>query len=274
MNVSLVTAPNATALLTRARVKIELLLTGTSDDTFLDNLIAEVSETFYSYANRPLYRAVWRETQEAKSNEYRVLLSRYPVAGLDSASFNGGAQTLTVLSGTSGILCANTLSWGGTWSSSPPLWSFDYSAGWLLPGDDISGAISVSSTDNSYNSSALFGCGPLLRAGDVIYASSFASSSNNGYKIVASTPTTSKIIVAETLVTNSSATASLGVRNLPGWIERVAMQLLELRYHARDRDPAMSRLVVGGAEFNFESEKAEKVLRQEIARKLAMSWVI
>jgi len=270
MNVSLVTVPNSTALLTRARVKTELLLTGTSDDTFLDNLIAEVSEAIASYANRPFYRAVWRETQEAKSNENRILLSRYPVAGLDSASFNGGAQTLTVLNGTAGILYAGTLGWRGTWASSPLLWSFDYCAGWLLPGDDITGAISVSSTDNSYNSSALFGCGPLLRAGDVIAASSFASSSNNGFKTVLSTPTTSKIIVNETLVTNASATASLGVRNLPGWIERAANRLLQLRYHARDRDPAMARLMVDTAEFMFNND-TEKLIQQEVTHRLAMS---
>lgn len=269
MQVSILTIPHSTSLLSLQQVKTELLVADSAQDDFLTTLMQEASESIYSYAGRPLYRAVWRELQEAQ-NDSRLLLSRYPVASLDAATFNGATQALSAINPAAGIYHTNTGPWG--WSSNPQ-WSFDYCAGWFTTNDDIAGTINISGVDNSFNSSGLFECGPLMRAGDLIYVGESVAA-NNGFKTVASTPTTSKIIVREALSSQIASFVTIGVRNLPGWIERAAMKLLQMRYHARDRDPAMAELQVGGADFVFKVAEVEKSVRDEVFHKLALSMAV
>lgn len=260
MTASLLTPPNSTALTTLARVKEELLITGSDSDDFLARLIDEASETI-ARLGRPLYRAEWVETREGSTREL-LQLSRYPIASLGTVLL----ETSVIADCEIGRREAGQLyrPGGFGWSGDPNEWSVTYTAGWFLPGDDISTSISVLASDDSYNSAtSLFPA--LLRAGDTLYASGFTAVANNGYKTVVSA-TTAKITVSGALVDEAAATREIALRNLPGDLERLAQTMVATVYHGRDRDPSLKSLKLGPASWDWGQQESTRPLLRQIER--------
>lgn len=249
--------PNSTALTTVTRVKEELGITSTDDDSFIERLIDEASETI-AYKARPMYRAEWLETRAGSGRE-TLTVARYPLASLGTVLLDDSAITdAEIGDAQAGILFRP---WGFDYGADPTEWSFTYTAGYFLPGDDIDGSISVVSGDDSYNSAgSIFPA--LLRAGDVLYADGFSNSANNGFKTVTSA-TTSKIIVNASLTTETAGSRTLALRNLPGNIERIAHDMVAMVYQSRDRDSTLKSLTIGPASFTWDrTERGMSIMRR------------
>lgn len=259
---TLTTPPVSSQLTTLAVVKTEILVTGTEHDAYLTALIAEATETVHEWAGRPLYRAQWTQTTFGNARS-TLALSRYPIATIDTVTYDGGAiTTVAIQSRGGGLIEYPNATFGSI--GEPDEWSFSFTAGWFVSGDDYSGSLSVDATDDSFNAAA----GDLhrhLKADDLVYASGFSNTANNGAHRVVSA-TTSKIVTASSLTTEAAGTRTLGLRNLPGWIERAALELVKLAYHARDRDPALRSLGIGPASFSFDRSTEAAAIRRSVER--------
>jgi len=126
-----------------------------------------------------------------------------------------------------------------------PLIGATYVGGYILPEQFLSdAALSVVAADQSFNGSA--GMFPaLLKPGDILIASGFASSANNGRFVVSSAtpPTTSKVVATgAALVNESSATRSIRFdapahcRSFAG-LERAAIIASRASWLTRADDP-------------------------------------
>ncbi len=253
MTVAVLTPPAATRLTQLTSVKEELIISGVDDDDFIGRLIDEASETVTHWACRALYRAQFRETTMG-NQKTRYYLGRYPVASLDAVTYSSSAMTDVSLE----VAETGALYRQGSFGTLNVAaeWTFDYTAGWFLPGEDITGSIDVDAADDSYNSSALFH--PHLKAGDILLAQDFSTAANNGYKRVV-TATTSKIVVDSVLTTEVSATRTLALRTLPGWIERACIDLVALSFNSRDRDAAVESIHIGDASLSFASKSSDPI---------------
>lgn len=265
--IEVITAPENVYLTSLTRVKVELAISFGDDDDLLSDLIAESSETIHAWLGRPLYRAEYRESR-AGSGTDRLVLGRYPAVKLTSVLLDGSNVTsdCTLLK-ESGTLAKSSSNFafesGGVFgaSGSAVAWVITYTAGYFLTDDDFSGSCSASSSDNSYNSSALFH--PFLVAGDIILADGFTNAANNGYKTVVSA-TTSKIVVNATLVTESAGSRTLGMRNLPGHYERACIDLVRMSYQARAVSPSVKSISVGPASVTYDTNASLLDIRRRV----------
>lgn len=117
-----------------------------------------------------------------------------------------------------------------------PSISVSYTGGYLVPDDNVEGTgITADASDNSFNSSAAFPAS--LQSGDIFEVGGFSNAANNGRFQVSGTPTTSKVIVTGTLVTDAGATETRTFRfeTLPQDIQRAAIETLK-SYRARATD--------------------------------------
>jgi hypothetical protein len=261
--------PNSTALLGLIDVKRELGINSSDYDTLLTDLIAEASDLVYDLLGYSAFRTTRRETLEGNRRTVLVLRAR-PVLRIDAASYRGSAVTVsevTIANANAGILSRDA---GFDTCADPAEWSFDYLSGWFLTGDDITTTIDVSSSDNSYNSSAAFT--RHLVAGDWIAASDFTNAANNGSKRVL-TATASKITVEQTLVTESGATRTLGLENVPAALRRAAMTAVRSWYRARTQSGTIASKEVDGVKLSYAQDAASQLasVDRDVARQLG-AW--
>lgn len=238
MGITIAIQPRTRSLTTRARVKSVGKITDTKSDDRIDDAIVAMSDAIAAHCGREFARASVVERLGSDGGIY-LQLSRYPVVSLGVITYRGDTiSNVTIDDSESGLIYRE----GGFVDSHTQRWTLDrfevpnglrsdwlvpYVSGYLLPSDDLVGVrsdISAAASDSSLNSvGAKFPA--LLQAGDVITVSGFATAANNGTFAVVSA-TTSKIIVAGSLVTEaSSATTAVSIRcsTLPDSVERACI---------------------------------------------------
>jgi len=243
---------------TLGAVKTSLEITVTTDDTFITTLIERVSDEIVKFTNRDFARAFVTEKLESDTKT-RLLLDYTPLVLIDKVFFKDVEVTdlvnISILDADVGTIL-NRDFWKSTFlgigieSSRRPMDSFpdhqiDYTAGFLMPEDDISQnvTISASSVDNSFNiTSAEF---PLLVAGDLVKVSGFVDPANNGTFTVVSR-TTTKVIVSATLVTEAATPPiDFNSRTLPKDLEQAAIEVVTSLFRSRERDPEIKSESLG-----------------------------
>lgn len=255
MALSVTTVAKTELLTTRARVTEAIPGTVAGDGAFLDSLICRASAAIKSYCHRPFGREVYSETL-AGFGSIELQLARTPLVGSPSTvSLDTSVITDYSVQSAEQAVLYRQLGWGwtaqvyegltGTWTwldrgtplprQEEPRYSVAYTAGYILPPENLinSTTISASSADNSFNDSAA-GFPALLKAGDVIEASQFTNSGNNGRFVVTGTPTTSKVIVAGTLTTEAAGSArTVIVQSLPTDVEAAAIECVKTWFATR-----------------------------------------
>jgi hypothetical protein len=256
------------SLTTLAQLKAELGLTTVENDALLTDTIRRSSAAIEAYCHRTFAREAVSETLPAFGGPY-LMLDRYPVATVSSVTYDDavwtdyslydkGCGTLYRQDGwTWSAQVFPGLSGGGRFAdwgspipgSEEPLVTVEYTAGYLLPGDNLLKrlTLSASAVDNSFNDSA-DGFPTMLKAGDVIEAFDFQNAANNGRHLVTGTPTASKIVVTSTLVNESAGgvkPVSIRVQTLPDDVEKACLQSTKVYFLGRQTDPGVVEKQVG-----------------------------
>lgn len=249
-----------------------------TNDSLYDSMILRASAVIDAYCHRTFARQTYTEILPGYGN-VSLRLAEAPVSEVTSVVWDGGAITDYVLdNATAGILYRRA---GWPWTVQmdaglgqygagyPPsgipvpgsedrVFTVIYTAGYLLPSQNVSSltAISASQVDNSFNHSGA-GFPALLQADDVITASGFTTAANNGRFIVTGTPTTSKIVVSATLVTEAATTSlhSVAVSTLPGDVETACLSAAKFYYGGRKESGGIVEKSLGSARLRF-SESA------------------
>jgi len=257
-------APGGMALSTLAAVKEEINLgLDTSNDAFLTRLLQKASGEVEGQLGYSLYRSLVRESF-AGAGGTELQLDRLPVRLLSEVKYLGVAQTLAsfdILSPERGVLVAV----GGWTATVRRDWAVSFTGGWLLPSDDRADAgFTAAAVDKSFNDSA--GRFPLLLPGEWVRAGDGWVAGNQGLHRVV-TRTASKIIVETTLVDDVTANVkALGFSNLPAPLERACLEYVKIRFHGRDRDPALkSGVLEGFVDETFDVDAALKRIKADLA---------
>jgi hypothetical protein len=223
-------------------------------DTILDTFIRQATDAAERYCHRIFSRQRYYEIGPAYGGPYRSL-TQAPAIVLHGVIRLGETITdVSVNDAAKGLLYRqNGFDWTaqrfdgllgiGHWLdhgipvalTEEPNWAFDYTAGFLVPADNLVSVstVSVSAVDNSFNDSAN-GFPALLKAGDIIEGVGFSNAANNGRFVVTGTPTTSKITVDAALTNeNAAAGRSLLLSNLPGDVERGAIEIVKSLFALR-----------------------------------------
>lgn len=261
MALSVVTIAPKLDLTTRARVSEDLgSAYAAADAALVDRLIREASAAIVSYCRRPFARESYTETLPG-FGDIHLQLARTPIVTVSAVSRDGTAYTdYSIADRNRGWLYRQDgwdwtvqvypgLSDGGRFldvgnplpRQEEPLWSVSYVAGYVLPSQNVVSAttISAAAADNSFNDSAS-GFPNLLKAGDVIETSGFTDAANNGRHVVTGTPTTAKIVVSSTLVTEAAGTArTVLVQSLPEDIEKACIEAVKSWYALRSVDSSI-----------------------------------
>jgi hypothetical protein len=271
MNITIVEAPRTTAFTTVARMREELGLTTTAQDTRLNTLIEEVSADIVAYCQQPLIRQTVTERQVGLGRTVQVLsVTPVPHGGVTQARLRGcSISGYQVSDPEAGFLLRTGGAWWinrwpdsrayNQWIERDPaimpgmqLLEFDYSGGYILPGDDIvcsgiASAASATSTftlDDDAENSTTF---PILVSGESVVVGGFTNSANNGkFTVLERTPYTLR--VAGTLVDETpsgSSVVTFNSRNLPRDLERLCVTEVKGRYLSQYRDPTIKSESLG-----------------------------
>jgi len=266
--VSLSSPPNSGDLTILGRLKEELGITKTEDDVLLARMISSASQMTYRIIGRPLYRAQWTETF-AGNGRTETVLSRFPLMSIDAVTYGGTAESDAgfLISGrSSGSVYHST---GFVTSGDPTEWSITYTAGYFLPGDNLSEAtLSATAADKSFNDSAS-GFPLLVRDGDEIEVSGFTgNTSNNGVKTIDGiTHTAAKIIVDQVLVNDASGELVTIVFEHAdvAHFERVITDLIGSSYADRKRDKGLASITVGDVALHWNKD-AQRAARSALTQ--------
>jgi hypothetical protein len=224
--VTILTRPLHTDLTTLATVRADLGLQDDVDDTalaientLLARYIRQASAAIVSATQRTWARGSYRETcSGALQLTSGLLLQHTPVMAIDQALVNGEAVTDYTLDDGAGLLDLSETASPWALATAGTL-QVDYTAGYLLPSDDLtSNAISADAASNALlHANAGF---PLLVPGDVITVSGFLAEQNNGTATIVSA--TASELVLDGLTLDDAAAAediTLTVSTLPDDIE-------------------------------------------------------
>jgi hypothetical protein len=235
-DISLVVPPTTTIVSTLDNVKSMLGITTAAQDTLLTQLLYSASEDCQNYVGRPIWRAKFQESMPG-SNLRGLVMSRYPIASVDSVVSTGGTIGVSDIAFKSRL--AGILDYSAGWlkDGDPNRYTIQYTAGYFMPGDDIVASISVANSDNSFNS-ATSAFHELLRPGDVIYGSGFSNASNNGRHVISTATTAKRVITSDsTLVDENAASRTLGIRTSPQVFEDATFELIEQMLRRSQTDP-------------------------------------
>lgn len=269
MGVVALVAPQTLALTTYAAVKDALNLDYEDAQAFLTSMIARVSAGIVGYTQRNWARGTYRETLPP-SRSMRWHLRYVPVLALAATVVAGQqAETYTRAEDLSGSIWLGTGLYGpGSYGASAyagyaygyaygggAYWrSVDYTAGYLLPGDDRAAlvTVSVNGPTNTFHTTALANDllhnFPLLTAGDLVTTSGFASAANNGLFTVVSSTRTDLVVSGGTLVTAAAgASIALAVSTLPNDIQEACVNSVSAAYLNRQFSLSGPRVMDTGA---------------------------
>lgn len=273
MPITVTTRPLKTRLASLAAVKADIKLTTETDQRLIE-LIDTASDTIRTHCNRLFGRAVYSETVRGYGTTH-IMVSRLPLVALGTITLDGEAVTdVSIEDAEAGLIYRRFgWRWGAQlgWAlsdyhvphSEHPEYVVPYTAGWLLPDDDLTAVdLAVDATDDSFNVTA--SVMPLLVLGDQIVTSGFANAANNGtFTVVSRTAT--KVIVSDgaALVTEAAGAEddpkTLAVRTLPYQVERAAVAIVKSQVFGRGRDPRVSAKSVGGLSISYAGQSAGQV---------------
>lgn len=131
-----VVAPLSTRLTTRANVKLDLKISGSADDDYIDLLIDRASSMIQPQIGRPLGSQTVLETYRAVAASGKpLILSLFPVSAVASVTESGVALAADAFErdDRSGLLWRLSSGSRASWCSTPV--AVSYTAGWRLPND-------------------------------------------------------------------------------------------------------------------------------------------
>lgn len=274
-----VTTPAPTVLLTTVdRVKAEMGVPTTSaNDGLLLTFVKQAGAMAEKYCQRVFPRQVYSEVVGAHGGPHLVV-SQAPVVALGTISYSGDTLTdVTIEDAAAGLLyrqsgffwTAQRYGRGGLGSglfmdqgmpiplSEEPDYTIAYTAGFVTRDQDLcaKSTLSSSSTDDSFNDSAS-GFPSLLKSGDIIETSGFATAANNGRFVVSGTPTTAKVIVTSTLVTDAvGGTRTILFSTLPGDVERGIIEITKSLYAQRATDSMLIEKQAGPMRLRYSENR-------------------
>lgn len=276
MGLSVTTRADSFRLTTKERIKREAsTIPASADDQLLDELIDAATDAIESYCNRskaPFARQLYVETLGA-FGDVSLMLKGTPLVSIATVMQDGSPLTDWSIEDADAGLIYRRERFFWTAQLNPGLggrqsfpsfgspvpgaeelrFAVTYVAGHLVPAQDLIGKVTISAldSDNSFNDSAA-GFPALLRAGDVIAVSGFATAANNGRFTVSGTPTASKIPVSGTLTAEvAGATVSVLVRTLPADLEKAAVETVKAWYFDRERSANTRRERVGATDTEY-----------------------
>lgn len=291
-----VSTPTQTRLLTTvARVKTEIGISASTDDDFLDSCVRHATDMVEKYCNRIFHRQTYSENSPSFGGPH-FLLRQAPVAGtLGTVSYDGDTITdVELIDKAKGLLYREAgfgwtaqsyagLEYREFWmengrpisGSEEHLWTFAYTAGFIVPPQDRLSVATISAdatTDSFSDSASLFPA--LLKSGDIIETSGFSNSANNGRFLVTGTPTVSNIVVDGALTTETAAAGrTLRVANLPGDVERGAIEIVKSLYAKRSVDGSISSRSAGPLSISYFSQMAAAAGMPLTAAALLKPWI-
>lgn len=260
---TVVTRAKSTALIQREAVKQLLQLTDDSRDAILDLLIPATSAAIVAFCHRPFAREVYSETVPGYGNQY-LSLARYPVVALGTI-LDGYTTPITdakLENGPAGLvyramgwLDTAPVGWALTSVRRPgyeePWYTVGYTAGYLLPGDNIaSAAVTVDGPSKQFR---LTGGFPALVAGDVLVSGGFTTVANNGTFTVASATADAVTVSESTLVTEAASAGlkTLTGATLPADIQQAAFETVKAWYLSRAKDDTVAARTVGDLSIRY-----------------------
>jgi hypothetical protein len=238
------TKPLQTDLTTVATVRAELGLAPPEDpvelaveDALLARYIRQASGAIARLTQRSWGRGAYRETfsgswTQALQLASSLMLQHTPVVAVDQILINGDPFTDFTLDDGAGFVefAENIGPWYPSWSGS---FQVDYTAGYLLPSDDLtSNAISADATTNALlHADAGF---PLLVPGDVIDVSGFLAAQNNGTATIVTADASTLVLDGLTLDDAAAAEdITLTVHTLPDDLEGACVLAVRASYLSR-----------------------------------------
>lgn len=265
MALSLTTIATTRRLTRLERVKQDLDITASTYDALLLRLIDEATAAIEAFCNRPygFARQVYSETLPG-FGDVHLGLACAPLVAVSSVTYNS-TDTITdySIADRDHALLYRRVGWAWTaqvdagftgrqrWPgfgnplprSEEPLYTVAYTAGYLLPELDLLAktTISAASSDNSINDSAS-GFPSLLKAGDVVEVTGFATAANNGRFLVTGTPTAAKVVLSATLTTEAAGRViTVNFRNRPDAretanLEKACIEAVKTWYARRKDD--------------------------------------
>jgi hypothetical protein len=261
MDITVVEAPHSTAFTTLARVKREMGIpqSNTSNDERLTDLIEEVSSAIVTFCNQPLIRQTVIERQVGYGRTVQAMsVTPVPRGGLTAVHFREDEVSGCFVSDPPAGFVYNPNRYADTrpmdqWITRTPTnlpglpdYIFDYTGGYLLPGDDV--VLSDCEADSATASFKLVGSDqtfPILVSGERFRVTGFNNAANNGwFTALQRTPTS--IIVDRVLVSETaSGVVNFECRNLPRDLESAAVFEIKARYLSQYRDPSIKSESLG-----------------------------
>jgi hypothetical protein len=234
-----------------------------ADEELVQTIIDEVSDAFVEFTDRPWARRIVTEAQVGYGSTIQALGVRPIVAGPTEVRYCGMPvpSGLYRVSDAAAGFIYNRQRWVDTrpkdlWVTVEPAigggapdLEFDYTGGYLMPGDDVVASGTASASGSAYN--IVGDIWPLLVAGEFITVTGFAAPANNGRHRVVSR-TDAQLVVAEALETESpTGVVSVLCRNLPRRLESLAVLEVKYRFMNRDVDPTLSQERLGDWEAKY-----------------------
>lgn len=264
--ISITTKALQTNLVSLADLKTAIA-PGDSDDAFLAALIVRASSMFARKCNRKFAREVVTETFNGNGRT-DILVSRFPLVNLGALTLNDATIATTnykVLEVDAGIVFMET-GWAKNVSVArvitvnqldqpgDPDYSLAYTAGFLLPDDEIvSGVAITSGGDSTFTLAA--GAWPLLVEGDKITFAAFDDADLNA-EFTVLTRTGTVVTVSETVTGSEAGSAvTMTCQTLPEEIEQAVIELVNSWFVGRSRDASLKSEKIGdwAATYNTES---------------------
>lgn len=135
--IEIITPATATALTTLDAVKADMGIANSAQDSRITALISQYSAAIVGWCGRSFARETIRETTSERCPIDGLMLSRWPIASLTSATVNGTALDAegTLIDAARGILYRRaTAMRGAYWPRGESV--VTYVAGYLLPGQE------------------------------------------------------------------------------------------------------------------------------------------
>ena len=257
MTLFVVTKALQTQLVTLADLKAAIV-PGDADDTCLARLITRATSHFERICRRKFAREIVRETFNGNSRT-DILVSRFPlmnlgVLTLDDATIE--ATEFKILDEEAGIvfmengwvenrMIASIITVHQLPQPGDADYSLTYTAGFLLPDDDIITGVEITSNAAGKTFTLSAGKWPLLVANDAIEFIGFTDSDLNTNFTVA-TRTDTVLTVNETVSADEvGASIRTIVQTLPEELEQASIELINSWFSGRSRDSSLKSEKIG-----------------------------